>query len=120
MTLGLAPVRDVLGGTQSFFDTGLSFASVLLLLGGLVLGVACINYANLATARAARRVREIGVRKALGASPGQVAVQSFFEAGLLTLAALLVALAVFTAAQPLVKDLLGAELGSTFFASLRA
>jgi putative ABC transport system permease protein len=92
---------------------------VLLVLGGLVLGVACINYANLATARAARRVREIGVRKALGASPGQVAVQSFFEAAMLTLAALLVALAVFAAAQPLVKDLLGAELRSTFFSSLR-
>src|SRR5881394_145478 len=119
MTFGLVPVREMLGGTQSFFDTGLSFASVLLVLGGLVLGVACINYANLATARAARRVREIGVRKALGASPGQVAVQSFFEAALLTLAALIVALAVFALAQPLVKDLLGAELGATFFSSLR-
>jgi putative ABC transport system permease protein len=120
MTFGLAPVRTLLGGgAQSFFDTGLSFASVLLLLGGLVLGVACINYANLATARAARRVREIGVRKALGASPGQVAMQSFFEAGMLTLAALILALAVFALAQPLVKDLLGAELSSTFFSSLR-
>jgi putative ABC transport system permease protein len=117
-SLGLVPVRKMLSGTSDFFDTGLSFSTVLLLLGGLVLGVACVNYANLATARAARRVREIGVRKALGASPGQVALQNMFEAGALALAALVVALAAFALAQPLVKDLLGAELGPTFFSRL--
>ncbi|HEX5048459.1 MAG TPA: FtsX-like permease family protein [Gammaproteobacteria bacterium] len=115
---GLEPVGSLLTGTGDFFDTGLTYAAVLLLLGGLVLGVACVNYANLATARAARRVREIGVRKALGASPGQIAVQSFAEAGAFAFAALLVALVVFMAAQPLVKRLLGAELDSTFFTSL--
>jgi len=118
MTFGLVPARKILGGTRDFFDTGLSFAAVLLVLGGLVLGVACVNYANLATARAARRVREIGVRKALGASPGQIAAQNLFEAGVLTVAALVVALAAFVLAQPLVKDLLGAELGATFFSRL--
>ncbi|HVS24100.1 MAG TPA: ABC transporter permease, partial [Gammaproteobacteria bacterium] len=117
-SFGLLPVREMLGGTQSFFNTGLSFAAVLLVLAGLVLGVACVNYANLATARAARRVREIGVRKALGASPAQIAVQNLFEAAVLTLAALVVALAVFALAQPLVKDLLGADLGATFFSRL--
>ena len=117
-TFGLIPVRQLLSGTRDFFDTGLSFAAVLLVLGGLVLGVACVNYANLATARAARRVREIGVRKALGASPAQIAVQSFVEAAGLSLAALVVALAVFALAQPLVKDLLGADLGATFFSRL--
>jgi putative ABC transport system permease protein len=118
-TFGLVSVRQVLAGNaRDFFDTGFSFAAVLLVLGALVLGVACVNYANLATARAARRVREIGVRKALGASPTQIAVQSLFEAAALTLAALLVALAVFVLAQPLVKDLLGADLGATFFSRL--
>src|SRR5262249_55958739 len=92
--------------------------AVLLVLGGLVLGVACVNYANLATARAARRVREIGVRKALGASPSQIAVQSLFEAAALTLAALVVALAGFALARPLVEGLLGAELSAVFFARL--
>jgi len=117
-SFGVEPVSVMLSGTGDFFDTGLTYDAVLLLLGGLVLGVACVNYANLATARAARRVREIGVRKALGASPGQIAVQSFAEAGAFAVAALLVALAVFVAAQPLVKRLLGAELDTTFFTSL--
>jgi len=117
-SFGLVPVGKLLTGTGDFLDTGLSFTAVLLLLGGLVLGVACVNYANLATARVARRVREIGVRKALGASPAQIAVQSLFESGALAVAALIVALAVFALAQPLVKQLLGAELGANFFTSL--
>jgi putative ABC transport system permease protein len=117
-SFGLVPVGKLMSGTDDFFDTGLSFEAVLLLLGGLVLGVACVNYANLATARAARRVREIGVRKAIGAAPRQVAVQSLFEAGLLVSASLVAALAAFVVLQPLVKALLGAEVDGTFFASL--
>src|SRR5882672_5166379 len=118
-SFGIEPVGVLLTGTNDFFDTGLSFSAVLLLLSGLVLGVACVNYANLATARAARRVREIGVRKALGASPAQIAVQSFAEAAAFALGALVVALAVFVAVQPLlVKRLLGAEVDTSFFASL--
>ena len=31
---GLIPVRQMLAGTRDFFDTGLSFAAVLLVLGG--------------------------------------------------------------------------------------
>jgi putative ABC transport system permease protein len=119
-SFGVVPVGKMLTGTGDFFGTGLSFSAVLLLLAGLVLGVACVNYANLATARAARRVREIGVRKTLGASPAQVAVQSLFEAAALTVTALIVALAVFALAQPLVKSLLGADFGTSFFSRLEA
>jgi putative ABC transport system permease protein len=115
---GVEPVSVLLTGTDDFFDTGLPFTAVLLLLGGLVLAVACVNYANLATARAALRSHGIGVRKVLGASPKQIAVQSVVEAALLALAALAVALAVFVAAQPVVKRLLGAELDATFFSGL--
>jgi putative ABC transport system permease protein len=119
-SFSLEPVKDLLKGSGDFFGSGLSFSAALLLLGGLVLGVACVNYANLATARAARRVREIGVRKALGASPTQIAVQNLFEAGALTLTALAVALVAFVLVQPLIKGLLGAEVGPNFFSHLAA
>jgi putative ABC transport system permease protein len=44
------------------------FAAVAL----LVLGIAVINYINLATARASIRMKEIGVRKVIGGSRGQL------------------------------------------------
>ncbi|HVS22466.1 MAG TPA: ABC transporter permease, partial [Gammaproteobacteria bacterium] len=48
-----------------------SMSGLLLLLGGLVLATACLNFVNLAVARAATRAGEIGLRKTLGARRGQ-------------------------------------------------
>ena len=57
--------------------------------------IACINFMNLATARAARRAREVGVRKVLGTRQGWLVGQfigetmlvAFFSAGLALLLA---------------------------------
>lgn len=53
----------------------------------LTLLVACVNFINLATARAGRRAREVGVRKVLGARRGGLFRQFLFESFLSTLAA---------------------------------
>ncbi len=58
----------------------------------LILLLACINYANLATALATQRATEVGVRKALGAGQSQLSVQFLAEALLLAVAAGAVAL----------------------------
>ena len=49
--------------------------------------IAGVNYVNLATARAGRRIHEIGVRKALGAHRGQLMRQFLSESVLLSAAA---------------------------------
>ena len=62
--------------------------------GLLILLIACINFVNLATARAATRATEVGVRKALGASRGALVTQFLGEALLyVVFAALLGAMA---------------------------
>jgi len=55
-----------------------------------ILVVACINYMNLATARAARRTRSVGIRKILGASRLELSLQFLGEAVLFALIALVV------------------------------
>jgi putative ABC transport system permease protein len=71
--------------------TGLSVTFMFYCLGGLVLALSCLNYANLATAQAATRAKEIGLRKVVGASRRQIIAQFIFEAALLSGAALLCA-----------------------------
>jgi putative ABC transport system permease protein len=93
----------------------LSVTTLLFALGMLVLIVACVNYANLATARAARRAREIGLRKVIGASRAQVMGQYFFEAGLLTAASLVIALAAVELTAPLLVRAVGIDMRLALF-----
>jgi putative ABC transport system permease protein len=66
----------------------------------LVLVIACVNFTNLATARSVERAKEVGVRKALGAARGGLAVQFLVEAVVLSGLALAVALGLVALARP--------------------
>ncbi|MFT5145118.1 MAG: putative ABC transport system permease protein, partial [Thalassolituus oleivorans] len=57
------------------------------LVGLAILIMACVNFANLVTARAGQRAKEIGVRKAVGAAPSHLVQQFMSEAVLTTLVA---------------------------------
>jgi putative ABC transport system permease protein len=81
-----------------FFRTGLGllarnayYVYVYSLIGLLILGIACINFTNLSTARSADRAREIGLRKVVGAHRGNLIRQFFGEALLHVLSALVIA-----------------------------
>jgi ABC-type antimicrobial peptide transport system permease subunit len=76
---------------------------VLWILGGLALVVvlsACFNYTNLSMARAMRRFKEVGLRKAVGAGKGQVWQQFLAEAIMISLAALLLSFLMFLVLRP--------------------
>ena len=76
---------------------------VLWILGGLALVVilsACFNYTNLSIARAMRRFKEIGLRKAIGAGKSQIRQQFLAEAIIISLAALLLSYFIFLVLRP--------------------
>ena len=76
----------------------------------LILLIAIINYINLATARASRRVREIGIRKTIGSRRKQLAVLFITEAMLVTFLAGILALVLVQFAMPFFRELTGKSL----------
>ena len=59
----------------------------------LILGMAIVNFTNLATARASQRAREVALRKVLGATRKQLIVQFVSESVLISATSMLLALA---------------------------
>jgi putative ABC transport system permease protein len=76
----------------------------------LILGIAGINFTNLATAQSMDRAREVGVRKTLGAMRGGLIGQFLAEAVLLALGAALIAMALAEAALPAFQWLAGTPI----------
>jgi putative ABC transport system permease protein len=60
-------------------DTGAQTVYIMGIAGLFILLIACINYINLATARATKRAREVGMRKAIGAQRSQLVRQFMVE-----------------------------------------
>jgi len=58
----------------------------------VILIIACINFMNLSTARASRKVREVGIRKSVGAPRASLIAQYLTDSLMTTVAALLIAL----------------------------
>lgn len=75
----------------------------LFFIGVLILTMACINFVNLSTALAAKRSKEVGVRKVLGGNRGQVRWQVLAETGVIVITASAIALLLARIAVPYLK-----------------
>jgi len=73
----------------------------------LIVVIASVNFANLATARASQRAREIGMRKALGANRSQLMQQFLGEAIFQALIATVIGLGAAALLLPLMNDFAG-------------
>lgn len=73
----------------------------------LVLLVACINFMNLATARGMRRMREVGIRKALGSNRSQLVAQFYAESLVMTTIAFVLAILGVEAFRPILNGFTG-------------
>jgi putative ABC transport system permease protein len=76
--------------------------------------IASINYMNLATARSARRSREVGIRKVIGSHRMQLIAQFIMESLLLSIIAFILSLILVLAILPFFNDLLDKEITMMF------
>jgi len=76
------------------------YVRIFSLIAIFVLIVACINYMNLSTAQAARRIKEIGVKKAIGAQRKTLIYQCFGESMFMTFLALILAIGIVIVLLP--------------------
>ncbi|HKX92169.1 MAG TPA: FtsX-like permease family protein, partial [Sphingomicrobium sp.] len=81
----------------------------------LILGMAVVNFTNLATARASQRAREVALRKVLGATRKQLIVQFVAESILISAVSMLLALALVELLVKPFAAFLDADLQLTYF-----
>ncbi|RYE28853.1 MAG: ABC transporter permease [Sphingobacteriaceae bacterium] len=111
-TLALTPLKDI------YFEKTLDDAKhgdkmvvyVFLSTAVLILLIACINFMNLSTVRAAERSKEVGMRKVMGALRNNLIGQFIGESILLTAISCLLAVVLLLLALPWYNQLLGNSL----------
>ena len=89
---------------------------VIALVAFVIVTIASINYMNMATAQAARRAREVGVRKVTGAHQSQLVTQFLAEALLQCLLALPLAIILVEIALPTFETIVARDLELTWSA----
>jgi putative ABC transport system permease protein len=120
MVFGLQSLASMHLDTEYYATNGLEYWSdalypkVLSILGLLILLLACINFINISIARALRRSKEIGVRKATGGTRGQLMAQFMSESFLMTSLAFVPAGLLAHTLLPVFGKLMDKHLESTY------
>lgn len=97
------------------YSTPIAMINSLAVIALFLVLTACINFINLATAQAANRSKEIGIRKAIGGHSRQLVVQFFTEITLITLFALFCSLAIAEFLFVQLEDVIGTRLSLDLF-----
>jgi putative ABC transport system permease protein len=119
----LMPVTDIhlRSGKSYEFEPGgnISYVYIFSFIAILILGIACVNFMNLSTARSAGRAKEVGIRKVAGSTKGNLIIQFLTESVLLSLFSLVLALGIAVALLPMFNNLSGKELQPASLFSVR-
>lgn len=84
------------------------------LIGIIILFIACINFVNLSTARAAIRSKEVGVRKVLGSKKKQLVTQFLFESTLFSMISFAIASIIIVLILPYFNQVAGKSIVNPF------
>lgn len=96
---------------NGYIDGGrIEYVHMFSIIAVFILLIACINFMNLATARSAKRAKEVGIRKVVGALRSSLLTQFVGEAVLTTLFAVLIAVLLCVLLLPAFNQLTGKQL----------
>ncbi len=93
---------------NKYLITTLSFIGLFLLI------IACVNFINLSTAQAVKRSLEVGIRKVLGSTRKQLAIQFMSEMALITVFSVITAVILAIIALPFLNDLIQTSIKMDF------
>ena len=93
----------------------IKYVQIFSIVAVFILVIACINFMNMATAKAAARSKEVGVRKVVGAQRKALIFQFIAESTLLALLAMIIAVAVVYLMLPLFNSLVSKEISLHLF-----
>jgi putative ABC transport system permease protein len=78
--------------------------------------IAWVNYINLSTARSLTRAKEVGLRKVVGATRGQLITQLFFETIVINFVSIIIAFIIILIALPFFRQITGTPVEFSFWA----
>ncbi|MBK6930884.1 MAG: ABC transporter permease [Saprospirales bacterium] len=114
----LEPVSEIYLHSAANYPVGptgdISLVYVFIAIAVFILLIACINFVNLATAKATIRAREVGVRKVIGASRAMLIQQFMSESFVLSALAVVLAIAGAKIFLPWFNEMTGKELRIDF------
>jgi putative ABC transport system permease protein len=79
-----------------------------------ILVIACINFMNLSTAKASRRLKEVGIKKAIGSTRKALVLQFLSEAMIMVLLSMFTAAIIVVLVLPYFNDITGKHLAINF------
>jgi len=92
----------------------IEYVKLFSLIAVFILVIACINFMNLSTAKASQRMKEVGIKKVVGADRRQLIFQFLSESVLLTLFAMVFAILLAWLLLPQFNLLTGKQISSNF------
>ena len=113
-TYHLQPFRQIYLYSYSAYGIAgggdITYVYLFAAIGTLILLIACANFMNLATARSAKRAREVGIRKTVGAHKGQLINQFFSESLFISFLSLLFSISLIELILPAFEQFVGVDL----------
>jgi len=96
---------------DGYIDGGrIEYVRLFSIIAVFILLIACINFMNLATARSAKRAKEVGIRKVVGALRSALVAQFVGEAVLITFFSIIIAIVLAALLLPAFNTLTGKQL----------